>query len=1515
MAATATVAMAAGGTALLGGSAVASASRSLAGAAPDVEALARAAVGMAIESIGGPPVRRSSANGDRHWVEVRGLTGRNAAATQADVLASVRSTSGVRTAFLNRSVGRIVVTVDPGGPSTAGLCRIVADAERRTVEPGARSVPASLPGDDAVLVARAAAAVSAAAGLGLSLTGTVLRLPGLPDAVAVAPTLVDYTPVLRRHVERRIGPEGTDLLFGVVSASTAALTVSPTTAAAEAATRAMLAVEAWNGRLAWRRHEPELAADVMADDAVVAPASATVADGPAERYADRAGLAGLGAAALLGGWSRNLNTAGAAALVAVPKPLRASREAFGCAMSRGLSARHDALVLRPRALRALDRIDAIVIDPRSLYTDELMVSRIRGVTNSHREQAWNAARAVLDGGAAPGWHKLSTTPEGGPGQALISPIRDPYALALVTEARRTRPRVVSIDDDGLRSLAQAFDVLHPVSGSTDAALAAVVADLKADGATVALLTTPEMSASHEADITIGVLRDHQPAPWGADVFVPDLVAAWRLLHALPAARSAASRGVRLSAQSTALGALMLIPGVIGHGPASINAGVAAGLWAGFSSGGGVFRAAVPSPEPGHDWHALPPSEVQRLLPRPPEQVAGDPGLGRIASAAPVRTLRDATTGSWRLARDFLSELRADLSDPITPILVTGAVASALLGSPLDAVLVGGVLLGNAALSAEQQLHAERVLRRLLAVQDPLARRRVGPLNSRRHEKVAAERLRPGDIIEVQPGEVIPADARLIEASNVEVDESSLTGESLPVPKQTEPTPGAPLAERSCMLFAGSTVVAGSALGVVTAVGSHSEMRRALAMAPTKSREIGLQHQLSRITGRALPWSMAGGGLVGLLSVLRGTPLREAVESAVALTVAAVPEGLPLVATLAQLAAARKLSGESVLIRNPHSIEALARVRVVCFDKTGTLSENRLQVKSVRSAPGYTAGQVLDAAAGTVFARDGHRPDHATDAAILTARDDGAWRQAGDEPVPEIAREAFLPFQSGRPFAAALVGNRLIIKGAPEVLGSAGAAGSDPLVRTSGEMAAAGLRVLAVAERELDADQIAAAAADSSVMEEFCRAELSPVGLIGLADTPRASARDLLKQLDDRGIGVRLITGDHPVTATAVANELGLDVTEEQVLTGSEWEALSADGQADAVMSRYVFARMSPQHKIDVVQTLERIGIVTAMVGDGANDAAAIRAASVGIGVAARGSDPARSAADVILLDGRIEALLDALDESEQLWRRVQSAVSVLLGGNAGEMLFALITSLLTGRSVLNARQMLLVNMLTDALPAAALAVSSQAGTAQVERDEAALWRAIGIRGTATTISATLAWLMAGATIAPRRAATVALIGLVSAQLAQTLADSQDHLVVLTSVGSFAVLAAVISTPGLSQLFGCTPVDPLGWGQALLATAVAAAMSALAPELLARASEMARTVVGAHVDDDDPFGDEVGSVVDDDNADVHEDSVDLAKRRRQQANTDHDEGIRAGAAQIVTHTARQTHEHDESASRD
>lgn len=1487
MQAAATTAAAAAGLAgsavLVGGSVASRAGEATIHTLPGARALIRAVADAAVESVGGAPARRTSRHGRRHWVEVRGLAGPDADAVAAEVLESVRAVPGVIDAVVNRSVARVVVTISPG-VDLGDVAAAVAAAEQRATSPSAaRHRPFTLPADDALAATRILGAIAATGGLGLSLAGAALRIPGLPSIVTVAPTLADQIPAVRHRLVRSLGQEGADLAFSILTAAGNVLTVSPTAAAAEAATRVLLANEAWWARQAWHRHEPTLAAQ-SPDGRTPAPGSAVFADGPGEEYANRAGWIGLSAAAVLGALTRNAAVAGAAALVSAPKPSRATREAFGCAMTRGLITHHDAVILRPRALRALDRIDAIVIDPRALYTAELTVARLRGVDDAQRAAAWQSARDALAAGRlGAGWHPLaSVAGADAVGEVLVSPVRDPLATAAVSAARRTGARLVSVRDDGLRSLGQGFDSLYPVTGSLDDTLADVVSRLRADGATVAFITASEMAAQHEADITIGVSTGSRP-PWGADLFVADLAAVWRLLRAVPAARSASERGVRLSMSGSAIGALMLVPGVPGYGPDAVNASVFAGLWTGDRGAGKVFDEPLPAPEPGHEWHSLPAADVGRLLPRPPAD-STSPEKPGSALWAPVRFVRQAGSSAWGLTAEMATEIKANLADPITPILATGAVASALLGSPLDAALVGSVLLTNAALSAQQQLHARRLLKQLLAVQDPPARRRFGPLSDGTDEDVPTESLRPGDVIEVRPGEVVPADARLVGADNVEVDESRLTGESLPVAKQTEPTPGVPLAERSCMIYAGTTVVAGTALAIVTGTGRATEVRRALAMAPRTTRTIGLHHQLARITSRALPWTLGGGALVGLLSVLRGTALRDAIGSAVAVSVAAVPEGLPLVATLAQLAAARKLSDDHVLIRNANSVEALARLDVVCFDKTGTLSENRLSVKRIHPVGRYSREDVLAAAASTVVARNG-RADHATDEAIR--------RIAGASGEPPEVR---LPFQSGRPYAAALRGTRLTIKGAPEVVAAALARPSAKLSRIIADLAAEGLRVLAVAERTLTARQADRAARDPAAMERLCRSGLTPIGLLGLADTPRAAAAGLLTELTARDIGVRLITGDHPVTAAVVARELGLAVPVDGVITGTEWESLSADERADAVTTRIVFARMSPEHKIEVVQTLERIGLVTAMVGDGANDAAAIRAASVGIGVAAEGSDPARTAADMLLLDGHIEALVGALDEAQQLWRRVHSAVSVLLGGNAGEVVFALLTTLITGQSVLGARQMLLVNMLTDALPAAALAVSDQDGTGPIDRDEAALWRAVAVRGAATTTGATLAWLMGRLSGTRRRAATVALVGLVSTQLTQTVADSHAPLVITTAAGSFLALAAVISTPGLSQLFGCTPLDPLGWGQAFLATAVASGLGVFAPAVLDRLVPLRPQ-----------------SVVHNEDADLHQDGVDLPDGGGQQSRARFDEGVRAGQTQDFGHGARQSGSRDEDGS--
>nr|WP_009474532.1 cation-translocating P-type ATPase [Rhodococcus sp. JVH1]EJJ00366.1 putative cation-transporting ATPase I [Rhodococcus sp. JVH1] len=1403
-----------------------------------ISTTARTATQIATEVLGGTPARRASSGHGRAWIEVRGLDGPRGDDVAATVLRAVRETAGVAGAELNRALSRLVVTVDEDGPSVATLCAVVAGAEdvARPIARGAvRDRPRELPGDDVALAERALALAAVTTGLVAATGVRLLPMPTLPAAVpAAAVTFVNYQPRLRSVVEDRLGPDAAELLLATAQAVGDVLRRAPASLAVDVALRSAIAAEAWSGRRVWHRREPELAR-APADD-TDRPARARGASGPVERDVDRAAIAQWVGATAVGAATRSVAGAADAALVAAPKAARTAREAFAATLGRGLADRHAVLALRPGALRCLDRVDAVVVDPAVLHTAELRVSGIRAVRDADRTRVWEAARSAVEAGAlGVGWHALTDLPDDVAAAAvdedaavLVTPAHHPSAAAVLAQARTSGAQVVSVNVDTLGGLRSAFDDLLPSSGSLDTDLRDAVAQLQANGATVAVVASRAPHALSSADVGIGVLADDAPPPWCADLLVDDLVGVWRVLRSLPDARTASRRGVEIATAASMLGALVMLPGVRGRGPGPVTVGAAAGLWTGHSLARSVLRAEVPPAAPVHAWHEMPATDVRRLLPaRDDEEAAASRRRSVNLVLTPFEAIGRLTAWPVGLAWDFGRAMRTELSDPLTPVLATGSAASALLGSPIDAVLVGSVLAGNAALSAVQRLHAERLLNRLLAAGDPPAHRVAGSPERRVTERVEASRLRPGDVIEIGPGEVVPADGRLVEASGVEVDESSLTGESLPVSKQPSPTPGAPLSERACMVFAGTTILTGTASAIVTAVGDATEAGRAGALTPASASHVGLQAQLRSLTDRVLPVSVGGGALVTAVGFLRGTGLRQAVTSGVAVAVAAVPEGLPLVATLAQQAAARRLTKSGALVRAPRSVEALGRVDVVCFDKTGTLSENRLRVVTAVPEPGFDREDVLACAGRSAVTPDGGPAAHATDVAIADAA-------VGLLPR-EDDRSSVLPFRSGRPYSAALSGTQLSVKGAPEVVVAACTGiDADAVHDTVLGMAADGLRVIAVARRTVTSFQARRAADDAAVLDDLCGSDLHLVGLLGLADTPRPEAAGLLPDLERLQVGVRLITGDHPVTATAITRELGLAVSSEQVISGTDWDTLSHRGQENAVEKCVVFARMSPENKVQIVQTLERVGHVCAMVGDGANDAAAIRAASVGIGVSSRGSDPARSAADVVLLDGRVDALLDALDEGRQLWRRVQAGVSVLLGGNAGEVAFALIGSAIAGRSPLTARQLLLVNVLTDALPAAALAVSPPNEQARGEGrgpDSAALWRTVAIRGAATAAGATTAWALASVTGRQRRASTVGLVALVGTQLGQTLIDSRSPLVVLTAGGSLAALTVMVGTPGVSQLLGCTPLGPVGWGQALGCAGAATAAAAFAPGLL------------------------------------------------------------------------------------
>jgi cation-transporting ATPase I len=858
------------------------------------------------------------------------------------------------------------------------------------------------------------------------------------------------------------------------------------------------------------------------------------------------------------------------------------------------------------------------------------------------------------------------------------------------------------------------------------------------------------------------------------------------------------------------------------GKTATTAAMLGGTWAAVRAAG----RPVPPPAVHTPWHALDPDEVLHRLAEVPVPEDGRPLRFRRLRAHPV------VRGPSRFART----VAAELTDPLTPVLGTGAAATAMLGEATDAVLVGSVTVANALVSGLQRLRAETALESLLLEQDVVVHRETDG----GREEVPGSALRVGDVVQVEPGDVLACDARLLEAFDLEVDESNLTGESLSVGKSVPATPGAEVADRTCVLFDGTTVVAGHGRAVVVAVGQATQAGRAARAAGGAAPPAGVQARLGELTRAVLPLTLAGGAAVTALGVLWRRPLRAAVRDGVAVAVAAVPEGLPLVATVAQQAAARRLSRRGAVVRSARVLEALGRVDTVCFDKTGTLTENRLRVARLLPLDGDLDddGLLRLIAAGV---GNGDDQAHETDRAVVEAAEERGV-------CPDGEAGGSLPFAAGRGFSAAVRDGRLVVKGAPEVVAGRCPDAGDLTGRVQ-ELAAEGLRVLAVADRGWDGG------ADD--LEEAAR-DLTLRGLVGLADTVRGSSVAAVEQLRAAGVRVVVATGDHPETARAIAAQAGVPGAD-RVVTGAEFARASDAERTRMVRDTAVFARLSPEQKVSLVAALRRAGATLAMTGDGVNDAAAIRLADVGVGVSGAESPAARAAADLVLTDLDLTRLVDAVGEGRAMWTRVQDAVSILVGGNAGEVAFTVLGTAFGGRAPVNTRQLLLVNLLTDMFPALAVAVAApgpvpahpapggddgplaghplaavlEAGPRRGFARE--VRRMVLVRGAATTAGATAAWTAGRLTGFRGRAGTMGLAALITTQLGQTAwAGRRSPLVLVTAVGSLAVLAAVVQTPGLSRFFGCTPLDPLAWLVVLGCAAAGTAGAEVVPVLVARA---------------------------------------------------------------------------------
>ncbi|MGH4008329.1 MAG: HAD-IC family P-type ATPase [Pseudonocardiaceae bacterium] len=1358
------------------------------------------------------PGRHGWSTDGRVHLEVRGVDRPGSEQLADDVERRLYAVPGVHRVEVNAVLGRVLVGFDEQQAGRAELIAAIEEAERAHPAAGGPG-PAQTwqhPSDPRPLGWEMVVLAGQLAGAALSVTGRMIRLPRLPDAVPAAVSLADHTPKLRQALESRVGPEVTDVAFALGEAAAQSLAQRPLALVVEVTHRLSMLTQAYAQQQAWQRREPELGAqagDYRAGPLERPARPLPLPPGPVERYANRAAPVAAAAYAATLGLTGSPDRALGVLLAGVPRPARMGRDAFAAQLSRSLAQR-GVVGFERHALRRLDRIDMVVVDPSVLLTGRQQIGEI----------------VALDDVAAE---------------------LDPLAEALIDAARSAGTVVLAGDSSGL---AERLGVQDTVAGGSQLAMS--VQRLQQHGHTVALISARQRSALAAADLGIGVLRPGAAPPWGAQLLCgPGLADACRLIGAIGEARQVSVRSTQLALTGWVTGGVLSLGGPAGSAPvwasmtgqATALIAVAAGAWSGLS----VASRALPTPVDRTPWHAIPTDVVLDRL--------GSTLDGLAPADAECRRDGDEEPAGESAAHSLARAVVDELANPLTPTLAAGAGVSAVVGSVVDALTITTVLAVNAIVGAGQRVAADRALRRLVSASAMRVRLRRGGAEV----EAETEELVVGDVITLRAGDAVPADCRVLLAEGLEMDESSLTGESQLVTKSSEPTGAEAIGDRASMLYQGTAVAAGNAVAVVTATGTRTETGRTAHLgsrSPTRSG--GVEQRLRQLMGVTLPISISAGVVLFATSLLRGRSVAAALGPAVSLAVAALPEGLPFVAKVAELAAARRLSGRGALVRNPATIETLGRVDVLCFDKTGTLTEGRIGLRTVSDGRTDEPVEQLSRPRSAVLAAalrasprhdDAHLLPHPTDRAVV---DGGA--ELGITPAHDARnwqRVDELPFEPGRSYHAVLGrfdgGPLLSVKGAPEIVLARceswlldgetvafDAAAQHRVAEEVDRLARAGHRVLAVAERP---------ASDRRDLDDDRIARLRLVGLLGLTDTIRPTAAQAVATLQQAGVQIVMITGDHPSTAQATAAKLGA-VNNRGVMTGSELDALDDAALADALPQVAVFARVSPAQKARIVDGLQRAGRTVAVTGDGANDAPAIRLAHVGVAVGSGATPAAREAADLIVTDDRLETITEALIEGRAVWASVRDALAVLLGGNVGEIAFTIGSALLSGTDALNARQLLLVNLLTDMLPAMAIAVRPPRGTTPeqllAEGPDAslgtALNREIVLRASVTASAATVAWLAGRATGTPTRASTIALVALVSAQLAQTAAvGTQSPLVLGASAISLGALAAVVQTPGLSGFFGCRPLGPLGWTIALGSAGGAAALGVVVPRAYRR----------------------------------------------------------------------------------
>ena len=730
------------------------------------------------------------------------------------------------------------------------------------------------------------------------------------------------------------------------------------------------------------------------------------------------------------------------------------------------------------------------------------------------------------------------------------------------------------------------------------------------------------------------------------------------------------------------------------------------------------------------FHTLPVEKVFSTLGSQAQGLSGDEAARRLAEHGPNELTASAGTPAWIL-------LLHQFQNVLIVILLIATAVSAFSGHGVEAIAITAIVLFAVILGFVQEYRAERAIDALRQMAAPHAT----VVRSGHEQKIPARELVPGDVIVLHAGDQVPADARLVESMNLRLEEAALTGESQPIDKQVEPLEDAGLGigDRTNMVHAGTAAAYGRGKAVVVATGMQTEFGKIAGMLQTVTTgKTPLQKNLDKV-GRVLAIAaLIIVAAVTALGIFRGQGFVQMLIFGIALAVAVVPEALPAVVTVSLAIGVKRMIKRNALVRRLPAVETLGSTSVICSDKTGTLTKDEMTVRRVQAADEVLEVSGAGYSTEGEFSRNGS-PSKPSDLMLELLRgaalcNDAIFEKEGDDGIPNVKgdpteaalvvaaakaglakddlerqfpRTDEIPFDSETKRMTTLhqgpEGVVAYSKGAPEVIlelcvrqatpgGEAALdrGGKERMIEASRAMAARALRVLAVAEKKN---------AERSTADK----EMTLLGLAGMIDPPRPEAKEAVHTCQQAGIKVIMITGDHPLTAKAVARELGI-LAHDRVLSGKELTELSDDDLAAQVQEIDVFARVSPAHKLRVVTALQSHGFVVAMTGDGVNDAPALKKADIGIAMGITGTDVSKEAAAMVITDDNFASIVAAVEEGRVIFGNIKKYLMYLLSANIGEI------GLVVGASVaglplpLSAVQILYINLATDGLPALALAV-------------------------------------------------------------------------------------------------------------------------------------------------------------------------------------------------------------------